>query len=152
MIKTYPPGGPGENSLTGVPGDLLEAARVVIRNSYSPYSGLRVAAAVRGGSGRVYVGVNVENSSYGLTVCAERVAVFNAVTSGERSIREVLILSDSDEPLPPCGACRQVIAEFAEPDTRIYSVSLRTGRWVTWTLQELLPHAFRLNHNSGAKP
>jgi len=130
--------------LAGAPQDLLEAARRVVENAYAPYSGVKVAAAVRGGSGRIYVGVNVENASYGLTVCAERVAVFNAVTNGERVIREVLVLSDSNEPMPPCGACRQVIAEFASPDTPIHSVSLKTGRHASWKLQELLPHAFKL--------
>jgi cytidine deaminase len=130
--------------LTGVPRDLLEAASKVIDNAYAPYSGLRVASAVRGGSGKIYVGVNVENASYGLTICAERAAVFSAVTNGERVIREVLVLSDSNEPIPPCGACRQVIAEFAAPDTMIYSVSLRTGRYASWRLRELLPYAFTL--------
>lgn len=127
-----------------IPEDLLDAARSVIENSYAPYSGIHVAAAVRSASGRIYVGVNVENSSYGLTICAERVAVFNAVTHGERRIVEVLIASDTDTPIPPCGACRQVLAEFAGPEARVYSVSLVTGRWRVWRLGDLLPDAFRL--------
>ncbi len=127
----------------GPPRDLLEAARSVIGNAYAPYSGFRVAAAVRGGSGRVYAGVNVENSSYGLTVCAERVAVFSAVTAGERSLSEVLVAVESEEPVPPCGACLQVISEFAGPNTMIYMVSLSTGKWEAARLGELLPRAFK---------
>ncbi|MEB3851308.1 MAG: cytidine deaminase [Desulfurococcales archaeon] len=135
--------------MQGVPRDLLEAARRVIGNAYAPYSGFRVAAAVRGGSGRVYIGVNVENASYGLTICAERAAVAAAVAAGERSIGEVLILSEAEEPIPPCGACRQVLAEFAGPETPVYSVSLATGKSAVWTLGELLPFAFKLNVNRG---
>lgn len=127
-----------------VPEDLYKAALSVIDNAYAPYSRIKVAAAVRGGSGRIYVGVNVENSSYGLTICAERVAVFNAVTSGERIIKEVVIVADTDEPLPPCGACRQVLYEFSSPDTMIYSVSAKTGRVKSWKLRDLLPDAFHL--------
>ncbi len=126
------------------PGDLLEAASRIVGNAYAPYSGFRVAAAVRAGSGRVYTGVNVENSSYGLTVCAERVAVFSAVAAGERAVAEVLVAVEADEPVPPCGACLQVISEFAGPDTRIHMVSLSTGRYREARLGELLPKAFRL--------
>ena len=130
--------------MPGPPRDLLEAAARVIGNAYAPYSRFRVASAVRAGSGRVYVGVNVENSSYGLTVCAERVAVFNAVSSGEREITEVLVAVEAEEPVPPCGACLQVISEFAGPDARIHMVSLKTGRYTEARLADLLPRAFRL--------
>ncbi len=125
------------------PSDLLRAALEAVRNSYAPYSGFRVSAAVRAGSGRVYTGVNVENASLGLTVCAERVAIFKAVSEGEREVEEVLVYAaDSDEPVPPCGACLQVIAEFARGDPRIVMVS-RTGKRVEARLSELLPRAFR---------
>lgn len=125
------------------PAGLLERAREAARHSYAPYSGFRVAAAVVAGSGKVYTGVNVENASYGLTVCAERVAIFKAVSEGERIIREVLVYAaDSDEPMPPCGACLQVIAEFGGDDTVVHMVS-RTGKYVRATLKELLPRAFR---------
>lgn len=128
---------------TAPPGRLLERAREAARHSYAPYSGFRVAAAVVAGSGRVYTGVNVENASYGLTVCAERVAIFKAVSEGERVIREVLVYAaDSDEPVPPCGACLQVIAEFGGDDTVVYMVS-RAGKQARATLKELLPRAFR---------
>lgn len=140
------------SSLDDVPGDLLEAARSVIANAYAPYSNFRVAAAVRAGSGRVYVGVNVENSSYGLTVCAERVAVFNAITNGEREVREVLVAVESGEPVPPCGACLQVISEFSTPDTTIYMVSLSTGKAVKARLGDLLPRAFKFRRLNPERP
>lgn len=117
----------------------------VLRNAYAPYSRYRVAAAVRASSGRVYRGVNVENASYGLTICAERVAIFSAVTEGERSIKEVLVLTERGEPAPPCGACLQVISEFGDNDTVIYSVSLEGGRKV-WRLRDLLPVRFGPSH------
>ncbi|MGC9210168.1 MAG: cytidine deaminase [Acidilobus sp.] len=127
--------------MTKVPEDLLKAAKEVIKNAYAPYSGYRVASAVRASSGRIYRGVNVENASYGLTVCAERVAVFSAVAEGERSIREVLVLTEKGDPAPPCGACLQVISEFGDDDTVIYSVSLEGGER-TWRLKDLLPTRF----------
>lgn len=131
--------------MNGVPRDLLEAALSVAWNSYAPYSRFRVASSVRDDRGRVFAGVNVENSSYGLTICAERAAVFNAVTHGSRRIVEVLVLAlDSDYPVPPCGACLQVLSEFAEPETRIYMVSWRTGRSMTARLSDLVRLPFRL--------
>lgn len=133
----------------GVPRDLLEAALSVAGNAYAPYSNFRVAAAVRDERGRIYPGVNVENSSYGLTVCAERAAVFNAVAHGARKIREVLVLAlDSDEPIPPCGACLQVLSEFGDENLVIHMVSWRTGRVKTSTLGRLLPSRFSLGGRS----
>ncbi len=124
--------------------DLLEAAARAARAAYAPYSGFRVGAAVRTCSGRVYIGANVENASYGLTVCAERVAVFKAVSEGERCISEIAVyFPDSEEPLPPCGACLQVMAEFAGPETRIIMAGSR-GRRREARLGELLPSAFKL--------
>ncbi len=145
-LKTYPGlGRTRRPGMEGVPRDLLEAALSVAGNSYAPYSRFRVASAVRDDRGRVYAGVNVENSSYGLTICAERVAVFNAVAHGARSITEVLVLAlDADYPIPPCGACLQVIAEFANPEARIYMVSWRTGRAITARLGDLIRAPFRL--------
>ena len=126
------------------PHDLVDAAVQVIQNAYAPYSGFRVASAVRAGSGRIYVGVNVENSSYGLTVCAERVAVFSAITNGEREIREVLVYTaDSEEPVFPCGACLQVLSEFGGENTIIHALAGRSGRYSSARLSELLPRAFR---------
>ena len=133
-------------SETSVPRDLLEAALSVLNNAYAPYSKFRVASAIRDSKGRIFVGVNVENSSYGLTVCAERIAVFSMVTRGGRVVREVLVLAgDSEEPVPPCGACLQVLAEFADPETTIYMVSGVTGKHRVAQLRDLLPSAFRLD-------
>jgi cytidine deaminase len=119
--------------------ELVERAKAVLNNAYAPYSKFKVAAAVRTKSGRVYTGVNIENASYGLTICAERVAVFKAVSEGDRDIEAVAVYTDTEEPTPPCGACRQVIAEF-NPDALIVMASRK--KTVVARLSELLPHAF----------
>ena len=96
---------------------LISAAADAAQKAYAPYSKFRVGAAVLADDGNIYTGVNVENRSYGLTICAERNAVAHAVAMGMKSIKAVAIYSpDSEEPLPPCGACRQVITEFSAPD------------------------------------
>ncbi len=119
--------------------ELVERAKTVFNNAYAPYSKFKVAAAVRTKSGRVYTGVNIENASYGLTICAERVAVFKAVSEGDRDIEAVAVYTDTEEPTPPCGACRQVIAEF-NPDALIVMASRK--KTVVVRLSELLPYAF----------
>lgn len=121
--------------------DLIKTAAGVIDKAYAPYSKFKVAAAVKTKSGKVYTGVNIENASYGLTICAERVAVFKAVSEGDRDIDTVVVYTDTEEPTPPCGACRQVIAEF-NPDAVIVMASPR--KVVTKRLSELLPNAFTL--------
>jgi len=126
--------------------ELLSIARKIIENSYAPYSNFRVAAIVETKSGELFYGVNVENSSYGLSICAERVAVFNAVTNGHRDIEKVYVFTESERPVSPCGACRQVISEF-NPRATIISYSLKTGAKLTWSLEDLLPHQFRLENN-----
>jgi cytidine deaminase len=134
-----------ENDMGIIPEDMISLAIKYLDKPYAPYSKFRVVSVVRGGSGRLYPGVNVENSSYGLTVCAERVAVFRAVTEGERSIREVLVCGlDTDEPLVPCGACLQVLSEFADPDAKVYSCSWRSGKVKVYRLVEMFPFAFKL--------
>ncbi len=126
-----------------VPRDLLEKALSISRNSYAPYSRFRVAAALRTGGGGVFGGVNVENSSYGLSMCAERVAAFSAVSSGHRKFLELLIYTpDSEEPIVPCGACLQVLSEFSD-DMTIYSVSSNVKVRV-YRLRELLASPFKL--------
>ena len=91
---------------------LVAAAKAVRENAHAPYSNFRVGAALRAKSGRVYTGCNVENSTYGLTVCAERVAIFKAISEGERGFDAIAVVADTDTLTPPCGACRQLIWEF----------------------------------------
>ena len=124
--------------------ELVRAARAAMEKAYAPYSGFKVGAAVLGGSGEIYAGANVENASYGLTICAERVAVFNAVSAGEKEIRAVAIANSTGKPAFPCGACRQVLAEFAPPEGNV-EIHLVSDQGVqTHTLAELFPQAFRL--------
>ncbi len=118
---------------------MLEAARAVQRLAYAPYSGDRVGAALEGADGRVFVGCNVENASYGLTICAERAALVAAVAAGVRQFRRIVVVSDSDPPASPCGACRQMLAEFG-PALEVEAVGpAKAQRWI---LSELLPDAF----------
>ncbi len=122
---------------------LIGEAAKVIGNSYAPYSNIHVASAVLGGNGKIYLGVNVENSSYGLTICAERSAISAMITDGERRPVALAIVSDQDEPIPPCGACRQVIAEF-NPETWIIMYSLKTRRKIIANLRDLFPNPFTI--------
>jgi len=118
---------------------LIEAARRAQQQAYAPYSRYRVGAAVEGEDGSVFTGCNVENASYGLVMCAERVAIGAAVAAGVRQFRRVVVASDSEPPAPPCGACRQVIFEFA-PDAEVLAVGPRSSH--RWIMRELLPAAF----------
>lgn len=119
---------------------MLARAREVRDRAYAPYSGFRVGAAVLAESGSVYVGCNVESASYGLTICAERSAVAAAVAAGETRLTAVAIATSGDDAVAPCGACRQVMAEFG-PGLRV--VSEAGGRQAEWTLDQLLPEPFR---------
>ena len=118
---------------------LVTAARAAQARAYAPYSNFRVGAAIESESGEVYVGCNVENASYGLTICAERAAVCAAVAAGARRFRRAVVVSDADPPAAPCGACRQVLSEFGR-DFRIDAVGPRGT--ASWTMAELLPAAF----------
>ena len=120
---------------------LESAARAVLPNAHAPYSGFAVAAAIRFADGAIESGVNEENASYPLSVCAERNAVAAGVRSGRGRIEAVLILTGAEAPTPPCGGCRQVLAEFGGPQVPVRSVTLQ-GQSTEHTLGALLPHAF----------
>lgn len=128
-----------------IPHDLLKAATAARLNSYSPYSERKVGAAVRMKSGKIYSGCNVENSSYGGSICAERNAIHHAIASGEKEITEVLVVTDETPPWPPCGFCRQVMSEFSGESTRIHATDL-SGNGKTFLFKEILPEAFRPKH------
>lgn len=118
---------------------LVAAARGAMANAYAPYSRFHVGAAIETADGRVFAGCNVESASYGLTVCAERMAIGAAVAAGARTLRRVVVTSDADPPVAPCGACRQLLAEFGL-DTEVLAVGPVGER--RWTLRDLLPDAF----------
>lgn len=118
---------------------LIDEARAVSERAYAPYSGFHVGAALLAEDGSVHVGCNVENASYGLTLCAERAAVASAMARGVRRFRAVAIVTNEDRPVGPCGACRQVLAEFASD---LIVVSEAGGLRKQWTLGELLPSPF----------
>jgi cytidine deaminase len=118
---------------------LIDAALAAQRQAYAPYSNFPVGAALESDDGTIYTGCNVENASYGLTICAERAAICAAVTAGARKFRRAVVVSDIDPPAAPCGACRQVLAEFGR-DLRIDGVG--PGSMVSWTIDQLLPAAF----------
>lgn len=118
---------------------LIQAATEMRKQSYSPYSNFAVGAAVLSNDGYIYGGCNIENASYGLTNCAERTAIFNAVSDGKRNISAIAVVADTDRPCSPCGACRQVIGEFKIPC--IIMANLK-GEYKTVTLEELLPFSF----------
>jgi cytidine deaminase len=122
--------------------ELLEAARRVRAHAYAPYSRFAVGAAVRGLSGRIYAGANVENASYGLAICAERSAVAAAVAAGETGLTACAVVTSASPPAAPCGMCRQVLAEFA-PDTLPIALSNDGDEREDTTLGALLPRAFR---------
>lgn len=125
---------------SSVPADLLAAAKAAWASAYAPYSHFRVGAALRSASGRVYAGSNVENASFGLTRCAEQSAVQALVTAGEREFSEIVVYTQAAEPASPCGACRQVMFEFA-PDARVLIVNDR-GAVLEASVRELIPGAF----------
>ncbi len=130
---------------------LIEEAKQARAEAYAPYSQFRVGAAVRTRSGQIFRGCNVENSSYGGTVCAERIALFHAYVHGERAIEALAVVVDTVQPCPPCGFCRQVILELGG-DIEIYLANLR-GDIRRFTAKELLPEAFTsdfLAHTSPA--
>ena len=124
---------------------LIAAAREVREHFHAPYSGFAVGAAILAG-GRTFTGANVENASYPLSVCAERNAVGAMVSAGERHIDAVAVVAGGNAgPVPPCGGCRQVLAEFAADDVPVVSEHADDRARAVWTVGELLPNAFRLS-------
>lgn len=130
----------GAESRSGISAEhLVAAAKTAAEIAYAPYSHFRVGAALLCEDGTIVTGVNVENRSYGLTVCAERSAVMSAVSTGKSSFRAIAVCAiDSDRPVPPCGACRQVMSEFVEPDFRVLYAGRGSG-YASATIGDLLP-------------
>ncbi|ALO35185.1 cytidine deaminase [Colwellia sp. MT41] len=121
--------------------DVIAAAKAAYQLAYAPYSNFHVGAAALTANGNIVKGCNVENASYGLTVCAERNCISQAVINGEQQFQLIVIYTEQDKLTPPCGACRQVIAEFFEQSAPVLAVNHKNER-KTWTVQELLPDAF----------
>jgi cytidine deaminase len=119
---------------------LILAAKQARENAHAPFSDFRVGAAVRANSGRVYTGCNIENASYGLTCCAERVAIFKALSEGERGFEAIAVVTETDNLTPPCGACRQIIWEFCG-DVPVILANLN-GKIERESAGKLLPRPF----------
>jgi cytidine deaminase len=120
---------------------LVNAAREGFEHAYAPYSNFHVGAAALTASGNIVKGCNVENASYGLTVCAERNCLAQGVISGEQAFSAMVIYTNQEKLTPPCGACRQVIVEFLAPNALVMAVNHNNDR-KQWTVNELLPDAF----------
>lgn len=122
--------------------ELVDIAIKARGKAYAPYSGFKVGACVETEDGSIYTGVNVENASLGATICAERSAVCNAVTNGHTKIKRIVVTADTDEPILPCGICRQVLSEFCDDKAVIICSNIK-GDVSIKTLQEILPEAFK---------
>jgi len=125
--------------------DLVEAAISARDKAYAPYSRFAVGAALEADDGRIFTGCNVENASYGLTVCAERVAAWKAISDGVRAFRRIAVVADTPSPTPPCGACRQVLWELCG-DIEVVMSNL-AGKLESLKLGELLPRPFDVSHD-----
>ena len=119
---------------------LLEAALAARNNAHAPFSKFKVGAAIEDDSGRVFTGCNVENATFGLTICAERVAVFKAISEGARKFKRIAVAADTDDLTPPCGACRQILWEFGG-DIELTLVNLQ-GKTETFRMKDLFPRPF----------
>ncbi|AZR73149.1 cytidine deaminase [Anoxybacter fermentans] len=119
---------------------LLERAKSARKKAYTPYSNFQVGAALLTKNGKIYEGCNIENASYGLSNCAERTAIFKAVSEGEKEFEAIAVVADTLKPVPPCGACRQVISEF-NPKMKVILGNLK-GDVSEYTIDQLLPGAF----------
>ena len=121
--------------------DLIELAVEVSKQAYVPYSHFPVGAVLLTKNGDIYTGVNIENASFGLTNCGERTAIFKAVSEGASDFKELIVYGQTEKPISPCGACRQVMAEFFEPDLPVTLVSQNKST-VVMTVKDLLPYSF----------
>ncbi len=120
--------------------ELISKAKEAMKNSYSPYSKFKVGAVLLTKSGKLYTGTNVENVSYGLTICAERVAMTKAVSEGDKEFDTLVVIADTDGPVSPCGACRQFMAEFGNFKVILANTK---GEIKETTVEELLPYMFK---------
>lgn len=127
------------------PIELIKKAKEAAENAYAPYSGYHVGAALLCDDGSVYVGCNVENASFGLTNCAERTALFSAIVAGKNKFKAMAVAAKEDQTPFPCGACRQVLAEFCTHNFPVYVAE--KGDFKTISMQDLLPHAFKLKES-----
>ena len=123
---------------------LMDRAKEASKTSYSPFSRFAVGASVLAKSGKIYAGCNIENSSFGMTICAERCAIFKAVSEGEREILAVAIYSPNTDDCNPCGACRQVMYEFQSEDKEVEIITENMGELVVRKLSEYLPYGFKI--------
>jgi cytidine deaminase len=121
---------------------LIQAAKEGRQHAYAPFSHFQVGAAVLTENQQIFSGCNIENASFGLTNCAERTAIFKAISEGHKKIIAMAIIADTKGPVSPCGACRQVMSEFCDQDTIIYLTNLH-GNTEEWTMAQLLPGAFQ---------
>lgn len=121
--------------------NLIDLAREASQRAYVPYSNFPVGAALKTASGLVFQGCNIENASFGLTNCAERTAIFTAVSQGHRDLEEIAIYGQTQDPISPCGACRQVMVEFFSPNANVTLIA-QNGVTVETTVKDLLPYSF----------
>ena len=121
---------------------LIDKAAKIRKNAYVPYSSFPVGAAVLTKGGKVYTGCNIENAAYPVSCCAERVAIFKAISNGETSFQAIAVIGDTERPIPPCGSCRQVMSEFFDKQTTIHLANLN-GQTETLSMETLLPFSFQ---------
>lgn len=123
------------------PRKLVDVANQALNDTYTPYSHFPVGAALLGENGEIFKGVNIENVSFGLTNCAERTAIFTAIAAGQRHFHGLVISGRTDEPIAPCGACRQVMVEFFDPEMPIWLIN-EQGKEIETNIAELMPGSF----------
>lgn len=122
--------------------ELIEHAKEARKKAYIPYSKFAVGAALETKSGKVYLGCNIENAAYPVSLCAERVAIFKAISEGETEFKQLAVVADTDRPVSPCGSCRQVMSEFFKEDVSVHITNLRNDL-KTVTIDQLLPFSFQ---------